>query len=90
MRGGAGGFLGPVVDPLSVNGDPGTYDAIPALALPRDVNEARLDQRAALLSVLEERGPTSQAIHTHGALRHQAVTLTGAAAPSITTITVPQ
>ena len=78
LRGGAGGFLGPVVDPLSVNGDPGTRDAVPALALPREVGEARLDQRAALLSVLEQSGPTSQATHIHGTLRQQAVTLTGA------------
>ena len=78
LRGGAGGFLGPIVDPLSVNGDPGTHDAIPALALPRDVSDARLEQRAALLSVLEQRGPTSQGTHMHGALRQQAVTLTGA------------
>lgn len=79
LRGGAGGFLGPVVDPLAVNGDPGTPDAIPVLALPRDVNEARLDQRAALLDVLEQRGFNSHATHTHHALRQQAVTLTGAA-----------
>ncbi len=78
LRGGAGGFLGPVVDPLSVNGDPGTRDAIPALALPSQVNEARLDQRAALLSVLETRGPSGQATHLHRTLRQQAVTLTGA------------
>jgi hypothetical protein len=44
LRGGAGGFLGPLVDPLAVNGDPGMRDAIPALALPREVNETRLDQ----------------------------------------------
>jgi hypothetical protein len=78
LRGGAGGFLGPVVDPLSVNGYPGTRDAIPALALPREVDEARLDQRAALLSVLEQSGPASQATRMHGTLRQQAVTLTGA------------
>ncbi len=78
LRGGAAGFLGPVFDPLSVNGDPGTRDAIPALALPRDVNEIRLDQRAALLSVLEQGGPASQATHMHRTLRQQAVTLTGA------------
>ena len=79
LRGGAGGFLGPVVDPLSVNGDPGTHDAIPALALPREVGEARLEQRAALLGVLEQNGPASQATRMHAALRQQAVTLTGAA-----------
>ncbi len=78
LRGGAGGFLGPLVDPLSVNGDPGTRDAIPALTLPREINEARLEQRSALLSVLEQRGPASSGTHLHATLRQQAVALTGA------------
>jgi hypothetical protein len=78
LRGGAGGFLGPLVDPLSVNGDPGTPDAVPALRLPAEVTDARLERRDALLSVLEQRGPGSPGIHTHRALRRQAVALTGA------------
>ena len=78
LRGGAGGFLGPLVDPLSVNGDPGSRDAVPALALPREVSEARLDQRATLLSVLEQCGPTSHSTRTLSTLRQQAVALTGA------------
>ena len=78
LRGGAGGFLGPLVDPLAVNGDPGTPGAIPALALPREVNEARLEQRSALLSVLEKRGPASTGTRTLSSLRQQAVALTGA------------
>src|SRR5436305_4402934 len=57
LRGGAGGFLGPLTDPLAVNGDPGTPDAVPALSLPSDVPAKRQEDRAALLSVLEGRGP---------------------------------
>ena len=78
LRGGAGGFLGPLVDPLSVHGDPGSPDAIPVLRPPQEVTEARLERRDALLSVLEQRGPGSPGIRTHGALRRQAVALTGA------------
>jgi hypothetical protein len=78
LRGGAGGFLGPLVDPLSVHGDPGSADAIPVLRPPEEVTEARLERRDALLSVLEQRGPGSPGIRTHGALRRQAVALTGA------------
>jgi hypothetical protein len=77
LRGGAGGFLGPLYDPLTVNGDPGTPDAIPALASPSEVNEARFEQRAALLAVLEQRRPDSAATHVHQALRQQAITLSG-------------
>jgi hypothetical protein len=79
LRGGAGGFLGPVFDPLSVNGDPGTADAIPALALPAGVDAARLDSRSALLSALDGRGP---AAHQHHALRNHAVSLTGSKSPA--------
>ncbi len=78
LRGGGGGFLGPLVDPLSVHGDPGTPDALPALRLPPEVTDARLERRDALLSVLEYRGPGSLGARTHGALRRQAVALTGA------------
>jgi hypothetical protein len=79
LRGGAGGFLGPLVDPLMVNGDPGTPEAIPALMPPKDVAGERLEQRAALLSVLEQRGPALGGTQTHTELRRQAVALTGAA-----------
>ncbi|MBM4071159.1 MAG: DUF1501 domain-containing protein [Planctomycetes bacterium] len=78
LRGGAGGFLGPLVDPLSVNGDPGTRQAIPSLSLPAEVNAARMERRAALLSVLEYRGPGLPAARTHRELRRQAVVLSGA------------
>jgi hypothetical protein len=79
LRGGAGGFLGPVVDPLAVNGDPGTEEAIPALSPAADVPGQRLERRAALLSVLEQRGPSLPSSRTHRELREQAVVLTGAA-----------
>jgi hypothetical protein len=76
LRGGGGGFLGPLVDPLAVNGEPGTREAIPALSLPRDVTAEQLERRADLLSLLEQRRlPNTQTFH---ALRRQAVVLTGA------------
>ena len=79
LRGGGGGFLGPLADPLAVNGDPGTAEAIPALKPPADVSAERLERRAALLSVLERRGPLLPGTRTHGELRRQAIALTGAA-----------
>ncbi len=78
LRGGGSGFLGPLVDPLSVNGDPGTADAVPALALPAEVTAQRLERRATLLSVLERRRPGLPGTATQAELRTQAVVLTGA------------
>jgi uncharacterized protein (DUF1501 family) len=78
LRGGGGGFLGPLTDPLAVNGDPGTREAIPALSPPPDVPGERLERRTALLSVLEQRGPALPAARTHGELRQQVVALSGA------------
>jgi hypothetical protein len=77
LRGGGGGFLGPLVDPLAVNGDPGTSEAIPALGLPKDVSAARMEGRNALLSVLEARRPEVRNTATFGELRRQAVALSG-------------
>jgi hypothetical protein len=79
LRGGGGGFLGPLLDPLAVNGEPGHREAIPALGLPQEVSGERLERRAALLSLLEQRGPALRATRTHGELRDQAVVLTGLA-----------
>jgi len=76
LRGGAGGFLGPLVDPLAVNGDPGAADAIPALNPPKEVAGERFEQRARLLSALDERTFTGGL--SQKALRSQAVALTGA------------
>jgi hypothetical protein len=78
LRGGGGGFLGPLVDPLSVNGDPGTPDAIPALKPPADITGERLARRQALLAVLDHGGPSSPASRTSAELRQQAVALSGA------------
>jgi hypothetical protein len=41
LRGGAAGFLGPRFDPLAVNGEPGTREAVPTLALPDGVSAQR-------------------------------------------------
>jgi hypothetical protein len=79
LRGGGGGFLGPLVDPLAVNGEPGTSEAIPALSPPPDVPGARQERRAALLATLEGRGPASSATRALVELRQQAVVLSGAA-----------
>jgi hypothetical protein len=76
LRGGGGGFLGPLVDPLGVNGEPGTSDAIPALAPPPEVHAERLERRAALLAALDSRGPAEK--NGVGELRRQAVMLSGA------------
>ena len=80
MRGGGAGWLGPLFDPLAINGEPGSDDAIPALSLPREVTLERLERRAALLSILEgQRSSPAVAGRSHAALRHQAVSLTGSA-----------
>jgi hypothetical protein len=80
LRGGGGGFLGPLHDPLAVNGEPGTAEAVPAIASPPDVRAERMERRAALLSVLDaEHGRTGRATHSFQALRRQALVLTGAA-----------
>jgi hypothetical protein len=78
LRGGGGGFLGPLVDPLAINGEPGSPDAIPALNPPTEVTAMRFEQRASLLAVLENRGPTLSGSPVHNQLRNQAVLLTGA------------
>jgi hypothetical protein len=78
LRGGGAGFLGPLVDPLAVNGEPGTSEAVPALGLSKETSADRLERRAALLSMLEQRGPVLPSTQTHTELRSQAVMLTGA------------
>jgi hypothetical protein len=79
LRGGGAGFLGPKYEPLAVNGEVGTPEAIPALSLPPDVPSARFDQRAALLSLLDQRGPSAPETYGHTDLRQQAVVMTGSA-----------
>lgn len=78
LRGGSAGFLGPKFDPLSVNGEPGTREAIPALALPDGVSADRLESRATLLSLLDHPAQSSSARAMHE-VQQQAVLLTGAA-----------
>src|SRR5262249_43379003 len=56
-RGGGGGFLGPLHDPLAVNGEPGTDGAVPALSPPPEVAAERRELREALLAELDRRGP---------------------------------
>jgi hypothetical protein len=80
LRGGGGGFLGPPVDPLAVNGEPGETDAVPALLSPPDVSAERLARREALLALLESRGHAHASGRTRQELRQQAVALTGASA----------
>jgi hypothetical protein len=80
LRGGGGGFLGPLHDPLAVNGEPGTVEGIPALTSPLDVRAERLERRAALLSALDGRhAHFGRAAHSFPELRQQALVLTGAA-----------
>src|SRR5262249_4029838 len=47
LRGGGGGFLGPLFDSLMVNGEPGTPAAIPDLQAPVEVTEEPLARRGA-------------------------------------------
>jgi len=82
VQGNSAGFLGARYDPLGVNGPLGTEEAVPALALPRDIPPERLQRRAALLSVLEGRGPSFDRPETYSELRDQAVVLTGAGSKS--------
>jgi hypothetical protein len=80
LRGGGGGFLGPLLDPLCINGEPGEADAIPALVLPRDVSTERLEQREKLLSILDAPGGRDfRVAGSHGILHRQAVLLSGSA-----------
>src|SRR5690349_9863763 len=79
LRGGGGGFLGPLHDPVAVNGEPGTAEAVPALVPPPDVAAGRLERRAALLGVLERGGPALAVPPGFRDLRRQAVALTGSA-----------
>ncbi len=78
LRGGGGGFLGPLYDPLCVDGDPGAADAVPALNRPDDLTAERLERRAALLSLVQSRRPVADGAAAYGELRDQAVALTGA------------
>jgi hypothetical protein len=73
LRGGGAGLLGPLLDPLCVNGEPGSPDAIPALTPPAQIDAERQDRRSALLCVVNRRGPASPL----SALQKQAIVLSG-------------
>ena len=77
LRGGSAGFLGAEFAPLSVNGEPGSCNAIPALSLPKQVSPDRFDQRASLLSLLDGGLPTVGETQTMEDVQRQAVLLTG-------------
>lgn len=78
LRGGHGGFLGSRFDPLAVNGEPGTPQAIPALALPEGISQQRFEERAEFLSLLD-RGKSQSTRDGFDAVRKRAILLTGAA-----------
>jgi len=74
LRGGAAGFLGARFDPLAVNGDPGTLDAIPTLIPPHEVSRDRFERRSALLGLLNQRSAASRDFDD---VRNRAALLTG-------------
>jgi hypothetical protein len=78
LRGGGAGFLGPKYEALTVAGEPGTAEAIPAITLPADVSAERFERRAKLLELLD-RGPgAGGSASTFAGTRDSAVLLTGA------------
>jgi hypothetical protein len=79
LRGGAAGFLGPRFDALAVNGEPGTREAVPALALPDGVSAQRFEERTTILSLLDRGEPPAASTDGFHAVRKRAVVLTGAA-----------
>jgi hypothetical protein len=79
LRGGDSGFLGPIYDPLLVRGEVGTAAATPAFLLPPDTNGQRLEQRQALLTMLDQHGPVAPGASSLDTLREQAVLLCGSA-----------
>lgn len=79
LRGGGAGFLGAKFDPLGVDGEPGSADAVPALALPPEISPERFESRASLLAMLDRGPASSSALQSAQDLRRQAVLLTGAA-----------
>jgi hypothetical protein len=79
LRGGGGGFLGPWLDPLNVNGEPGSDEVLPVPGPAEDAASGRLERREALLSALEGGIAPLPGTHAYRALHRQAVVLTGAA-----------
>jgi hypothetical protein len=79
LRGGSAGFLGAKFDPLAVNGEPGSLEAVPALMPPLEVPRERFERRAALLELLNRRTPSSRDFDD---VRRRAALLTGTASGS--------
>ena len=79
LRGGHAGFLGATFDPLAVNGEAGSADAIPALNLPKEVTAERFELRANLLLQLDRSRASNASTQASSDLKEQAVLLTGAA-----------
>jgi hypothetical protein len=75
LRGGSGGFLGARCDPLPVNGEPGSLDAVPALVAPAEITRERFERRSALLELLNRPTPPSRDFDE---VRNRAALLTGA------------
>jgi hypothetical protein len=75
LRGGTAGFLGARFDPLPMNGQPGSLDAIPALTPPVEVDRDRFHRRSALLDLLNRPARSSRDFDD---VRHRAALLTGA------------
>jgi hypothetical protein len=75
LRGGSAGFLGARFDPLAVNGEPGSIDAVPALVPPLEVPRERFERRSALLELLNRTKPSSRDFDD---VRQRAALLTGA------------
>ncbi|HUE71463.1 MAG TPA: DUF1501 domain-containing protein [Pirellulaceae bacterium] len=78
LRGGGAGFLGPTHEALAVSGEPGTAEAVPALALPPDVSAERFERRAELLALLDRGVNAAGSSRSFSGVRDQAVLLTGA------------
>lgn len=79
LRGGAGGFLGARFDPLSVNGEPGSLDGVPALVPPPEVPRERFERRSTLLELLNRPAASSRDFDD---VRQRAALLTGASSRS--------
>jgi hypothetical protein len=77
LRGGRGGFFGTACDPLTINRDPRSPDAFPAVTPPKGVSPERFRVRRSLLAVMDSRRPDSQATRSFDELRQMAVHVTG-------------
>ena len=72
LRGGRGGFLGSRYDPFAINGAPGDADKIASLTLPKEVTEARFQQRLKLLSLLNRRWHDRTTVAEYGEMQETA------------------